>query len=145
MASWAERHLVNRAVLIGTRLGRDIDGIRELEVVGRRSGKARRTPVKVLEVDGERYVLSLNGASAWVCNVRERKRARLRIGRRVEDVVATEVPEADKPRIARAYLQAASRPETRRRLAWAAEGAPETDVRRGAANVPVFRLTADGR
>jgi hypothetical protein len=39
MASWAERHLVNRAVRIGARLGRDIDGVRELEVVGRRTGR----------------------------------------------------------------------------------------------------------
>jgi hypothetical protein len=52
MTSWAERHLVNRAVLVGVRLGRDIDGIQELAVVGRRTGKARRTPVKVLEVEG---------------------------------------------------------------------------------------------
>ena len=27
MASWAERHLVNRAVRVGLRLGRDIDGV----------------------------------------------------------------------------------------------------------------------
>jgi deazaflavin-dependent oxidoreductase (nitroreductase family) len=142
MTSWAERHLVNRAVLVGVRLGRDINGIQELAVVGRRTGKARRTPVKVLEVDGERYLVSLSGSSGWVCNLREGQTARLRIGRRVEAVVATEVPDAEKPRIVRAYLQAATRPETRRRLAWAVEGAPDEDVRRGAAGVPVFRLAA---
>ena len=54
-ASWAERNVVNRAVRPGTRLGRDIDGVRELEVRGRRMGKPRRTPVKVLEVDGKRF------------------------------------------------------------------------------------------
>jgi hypothetical protein len=32
----------------GARLGRDIDGIRELEVLGRRSGKPGRKLVKVL-------------------------------------------------------------------------------------------------
>lgn len=137
--------LTDRAVLVGVRLGREIDGIRELEVVGRRTGKVRRTPVKVLEVDGERYVVSLSGSSGWVCNVRERETARLRIGRRVEDVVATELPDAQKPPVVRAYLEAATRPGTRRQLAWAAEGAPEADVRRGAARVPVFRLTARSR
>ena len=134
--------LTDRAVLLGVRLGREIDGIRELEVVGRRSGKARRTPVKVLEVDGQRYVVSLSGSSGWVCNLRERETARLRIGRHVEDVVATELPDAQKPPIVRAYLEAATRPGTRERLAWAADGAPEADVQRGAASVPVFRLTA---
>jgi deazaflavin-dependent oxidoreductase (nitroreductase family) len=134
--------LTDRAVLLGVRLGREIDGIRELEVVGRRSGKARRTPVKVLEIDGDRYVVSLSGSSGWVCNLRERGIARLRIGRHLEDVVATELPDAQKPPIVRAYLEAATRPGTREQLAWATDGALEADVRRGAASVPVFRLAA---
>ena len=92
--------------------------------------------MKVLEVDGERYVVSLNGASGWVCNLRERETARLRFGRRVDDVVATEIPDAEKPPIVRAYLRAATRPETRRRLARAM---PEAGP--GAASLPVFRLT----
>jgi len=142
MVSWTERHVVNRAVRIGTRLGRDIDGVRELEVVGRRTGKRRRTPVKVLEVAGERYLVSLTGTSGWVCNLRAQNTARLRIGRRVDDVVATEIPDAEKAPIARAYLEAATRSGTRRRLAWVAEGTPDAAVRRGAAALPVFRLTA---
>ena len=134
--------LADRAVLLGVRLGREIDGIRELEVIGRRSGKARRTPVKVLQIDGERYVVSLSGSSGWVCNLRERGTARLRIGRHLEGVVATELRDVQKPPIVRAYLEGATRPGTRRQLAWAAQGAPEADVQRGAASVPVFRLTA---
>ena len=142
MATWAERHLVNRAVRIGVRLGREIDGVRELEVRGRRSGKPRRTPVKVLEVDGERYLVSLNGDSGWVCNLRARKTARLRFGRRVEEIAATELADPEKPPIVRAYLAGATRPETRRRLAWAAEDRPEADAHRGAAAVPVFRCSS---
>ena len=65
MASWAERHLVGRAVRVGVRLGREIDGVRELEVRGRRTGRPRWTLVKVLEVDGERYLVSLSGSSGW--------------------------------------------------------------------------------
>ena len=141
MATWIERHLVNRAVRLGVRLGRDIDGLQELEVRGRRSGKRRRTPIKVLEVDGRRYVVSLSGSSGWVCNVRASHRARLRFGRRVEDVAVVEVPDQDKPPVVRAYLQAATRPETRRRLEWAGEGVPEAEVRRHAASHPVFRIS----
>lgn len=121
--------MVNPAVRVGVRLGREIDGVRELEVRGRRTGRARRTPVKVLEVDGERYVVSLNGSSSWVCNLRARPAARLRFGRHVESIVATEVADAGKPPVVRAYREAATRPETRRRLAGAAE------------DVPVFRVT----
>jgi deazaflavin-dependent oxidoreductase (nitroreductase family) len=141
MASWAERNVVNRAVRLGTRLGRDIDGVRELEVRGRRTGKARRTPVKVLEVEGERCLVSLYGNSGWVHNLRAQGTARLRFGRDVEDVVATELADDDKRSVAQAYLAAAGRDETRARLAWAADGASGEDARRGALSVPMFRLT----
>ena len=140
MASWAERHVVNRAVRLGLRLGRDIDGLQELEVRGRKTGKARRTPVKILEVDGERHVLSLRGNSGWVCNLRASGKGRLRFGGRVEDVVAVELPDGDKPPVARTYLTGATRPETRRRLQWAGEGTPEAEVQRQAARFPVFRI-----
>ena len=141
MASWTERHLVNRAVRLGLRLGRDIDGLQVLEVRGRRTGKQRRTPVKILEVDGQRYVVSLSGSSGWVCNLRVSQKARLRFGRRVEDVVMIEIPDRDKPPVVRTYLTAATRPETRRRLEWAADGVPEAEVQRQAARYPVFRVT----
>jgi hypothetical protein len=59
MASWVERNVVNRAVRLGTRLGRDIDRVRELEVRG--------------------------GSSGWVENLRAAGTARLRFGRSVED------------------------------------------------------------
>ena len=141
MASWAERHVVNRAVRLGLRLGRDIDGLQELEVRGRRSGKRRRTPVKILEVDGQRYVVSLTGDTGWVCNLRASQSVRLRFGRRVEDVVAIEIPDRDKPPVVRTYLESATRTETRRRLEWAREETPEDEVRRQAARFPVFRIT----
>jgi deazaflavin-dependent oxidoreductase (nitroreductase family) len=141
MASWAERNLVNRSVRLGTRLGRDIDGVRELEVQGRRTGKSRRTPVKVLEVEGERYLLSLSGNSGWVNNLRAQGSARLRFGRDVEIVVPSELADDEKRPIVQAYLAGADRAQTRARLAWAADGASEQDARRGATTVPVFRLS----
>jgi len=134
------RLVVNRAVRLGLRLGRDIDGLQELEVRGRRTGKLRRTPVKILEVDGQRYVVSLSGSSGWVCNLRASQRARLRFGRRVEDVVVTEIPDRDKPPVVRTYLTAATRAETRHRLEWADEGVPAAETRRHAAACPVFRV-----
>ena len=140
MASWSERHVLNRAVRVGVRLGREIDGVRELEVTGRRTGKRRRTPVKVLEVAGVRYLVSLSGDSGWVCNLRAARTARLRFGRHVEAVTATELADADKPPVARSYLESANRPTTRARLAWATDGVPAAEALRGAASVPVFRI-----
>ena len=141
MASWVERNVVNRAMRLGARLGRDIDGVRELEVRGRRTGKPRRTPVKVLEVAGDRYLVSLSGSSGWVHNLRSGGIARLRFGRAVEDVLATEVADDDKRPIALVYLAGAGRNETRRSLAWAADGVSEEEARRGAMNTPIFRLS----
>jgi deazaflavin-dependent oxidoreductase (nitroreductase family) len=142
VTSWVERNLVNRAVLLGTRLGRDIDGVRELAVRGRHTGKIRRTPVKVLEVDGERFLVSLRGDSGWVHNLRAGQTARLRFGRTVEDVDVVELADGEKRRVAQAYLAAARGGEARQQLAWAAAGASEEDVRRGAMRTPVFRLHA---
>lgn len=142
MASWAERNIVNRAVRLGTRLGRDIDGVRELAVRGRHTGKLRRTPVKVLEVDGERFLVSLRGNSGWVHNLRAEQTAQLRFGRNVEGVDVIELADAEKRPVAQAYLAAASRGEARQQLAWAAENASEEDARRGAMSMPVFRLNA---
>ena len=140
MASWAERNIVNRAVRLGTRLGRDIDGIRELEVRGRRTGRPRRVPVKVLEVDRARYLVSLYGTSGWAHNLRAQRTARLRFGRDVEDVIATELAHDEKQVVAQAYRAAASREETRKQFAWAADGTSGEDARRGAMSVPMFRL-----
>ncbi len=137
---WAERHIVNRAVLLGTRLGRDIDGVRALEVRGRRTGKTRRTPVKVLELDGERYLVSLRGSSGWVQNLRSQRSARLRFGGKVEEVEAIELADDEKRPVARAYLDAAGRGEPRERLGWAADGVSDEEARRGAMSVPMFRL-----
>jgi deazaflavin-dependent oxidoreductase (nitroreductase family) len=41
-----------------------------LEVRGRKSGKARRTPVIRLNHDDNQYVVALAGESSWVRNVR---------------------------------------------------------------------------
>ena len=140
MASWAERHVVNRLVRVGVRLGREIDGVRELEVAGRRTGRRGRVPVKVLEVGGARYLVSLTGDSGWARNLRAAGTAQPRFGRRVEAITATELADADKAPVARAYLESAERAATRARLGWAAEGLPDAEALRGAAAVPVFRI-----
>jgi deazaflavin-dependent oxidoreductase (nitroreductase family) len=66
-----------------------------LEVLGRRSGKPRTVPVTWAEIDENRYLVSLNGESDWVRNVRAaggraviRRRGRFAV--RLQEVVVSE-------------------------------------------------------
>jgi len=132
-ATWVERHLVNRAVRLGVWLGRDIDGIQTLETAGRRTGRPRRTPVKLLELDGGRYVVSLRGESSWVRNLRQESRARILFGRSAETVHAIELPPDQRLPVIQAYLATGAREETCRALS------------QEVAEIPVFRLDPESR
>jgi hypothetical protein len=103
-AAWYRR--LNRSIgVLLTALGLAPHDAVVLEVRGRRSGKRRRTPVLVTPFQGERYVLSLAGRSAWVRNVREAGGRAAIIRRHRTPVLMTEVAEADRPSVIFAYLQ----------------------------------------
>jgi deazaflavin-dependent oxidoreductase (nitroreductase family) len=103
---WITRNVVNRLVSRLTSMGVSVWGSRVLEVRGRRSGELRRVPVNVLELDGRRYLVSARGEGEWVRNVRAADgRLDLRLGRRHEAVQATELADADKVPVLRAYLR----------------------------------------
>ena len=55
---WFTRHVTNRIVAGLTCAGISVAGVRVLEVPGRNSGQPRRTPVNLLTVDGERYLVA---------------------------------------------------------------------------------------
>ena len=52
-----------------------------LTTTGRKSGAARTTPVNIIELDGERWLVSSYGDVGWVHNVRALPRVTLRRGR----------------------------------------------------------------
>lgn len=87
-----------------TRHGISLMGSRVLTVRGRRSGAPRSTPVNLMPLDGERYLVAPRGVTDWVRNVRAAGEAELRVGRRVERVLLTEVPAAERPPVLRVYL-----------------------------------------
>ena len=58
--------LIRSALAMG---GPGLDGVVELRYVGRLTGRARRTLVTILDVDGRWYVGHPNGAAGWVRNV----------------------------------------------------------------------------
>jgi deazaflavin-dependent oxidoreductase (nitroreductase family) len=137
---WFTKNVFNRIVAGLTRLGVSVWGSRVLEVRGRTSGEPRRTPVNLLTLDGERYLVSPRGHSQWVRNMRVSGGGRLLLGPRSESFSAVELSgDAEKAPVLRAYLKR-----------WKAEvgvffdgvgpDSSEQELREIASKHPVFRL-----
>jgi len=100
------RRMMNPVLIAATRMGVSVWGSRVLEVRGRKSGAARRTPVNLLTFDGREYLVAPRGETQWVRNVRaDGGRLVLVLGRRREERVARELPDDEKPPVLRAYLR----------------------------------------
>jgi deazaflavin-dependent oxidoreductase (nitroreductase family) len=97
--------LFNRIVAGLTKMGVSVLGSRVLSVRGRKSGELRSTPVNLLTIDGTQYLVAPRGHTQWVRNLRVAGTGQLRVGRRVEVFTPTELADADKPAILRAYLK----------------------------------------
>src|SRR5688572_13557442 len=78
---WFTEHVFNPTVAGLTRIGVSVWGARVLEVPGRTSGEIRTTPVNLLTIDGDRYLVAPRGETQWVKNVRVAGGCRLRVGR----------------------------------------------------------------
>ncbi len=91
-------------MLFLTRHGLSLAGSRVLSVRGRTSGAWRRTAVNLLRLDGERYLVSPRGHTQWVRNLRVSGEGTLAVGRREEGFRATELADAEKGPVLRAYL-----------------------------------------
>ena len=103
---WVTRNVFNRFVARLTRMGISVWGSRVLEVSGRSTGQPRRTPVNLLTVDGQSYLVSARGEGQWVRNVRAGDgRLALIVGRRRTEYVATEMSGDAKRAVLRAYLR----------------------------------------
>lgn len=102
---WVTRRAVVPAMNGLMHLGVSAWGSRILEHKGRKSGVAHRTPVNLLTVDGQEYLVSPRGESEWVRNVRaDGGRLVLILGRRRQERLAVEVPQAERATVLRAYL-----------------------------------------
>jgi deazaflavin-dependent oxidoreductase (nitroreductase family) len=97
--------LFNGIVAALTRAGVSVWGSRVLAVRGRTSGEMRTTPVNLLTVDGDRYLVAPRGVTQWVRNIRAAGEAELRVGRRVESIRVVELADDEKPAVLRAYLK----------------------------------------
>jgi deazaflavin-dependent oxidoreductase (nitroreductase family) len=102
---WFTRNVFNRIVASLTRAGVSVWGSRVLEVRGRKTGEPRRNPVNLLTLDGRRYLVAPRGHTQWVRNLRAAGEGDLLLGRRREHFRPTEIDDADKEPILRAYLR----------------------------------------
>jgi deazaflavin-dependent oxidoreductase (nitroreductase family) len=102
---WFTRNIFNGAVRRLTRLGISVWGSRVLETKGRTSGQIRTTPVNLLTIGDEQYLVAPRGQAQWVRNVRaDGGRLALTLGRRRRYYQATELDGAERVPVLRAYL-----------------------------------------
>ncbi len=136
-----ESRLMSAAIL---RFGADVDGAWVLEIPGRHSGTLRRTPVKVLHVGGQQYVVALDGGADWARNLQAAPDgAALRQRGRRRAVHAAELPCSQRPHVLRAYLGGATRQRTLDLLGAGRRDPDDAHLRRIAGDHPVFRLTTE--
>jgi deazaflavin-dependent oxidoreductase (nitroreductase family) len=139
---WFTRHVFNPIVAALTRAGVSIWGSRELRVRGRTSGEWRSTPVNLLTIGDERYLVAPRGQTQWVRNLRKAGRGELRVGRRWESFLGTELRDDEKPPLLRAYLKR-WRAEVGVFFGGVTADASDDELRRIAPDHPVFRIDGE--
>jgi deazaflavin-dependent oxidoreductase (nitroreductase family) len=95
---------MNRVLIGVQRSGLAMQELPVLTVPGRRSGQPRRTPLTVLDLEGQRYVLQGYPSTDWVANVRAAGNvATLTVGRTDERVRLVELDPAAAVPVLRAW------------------------------------------
>ena len=120
----------------------DHNGTRVIEVRGRTSGAWRPTPVKLLELDGQRYLVAMYGETGWAKNLRAAHGAgRIRMGKTITAFMAVELPDAARTPVLRAYFRRWWSLVARMTPVRSPE-APDAEIAAAAHLHPVFRLDA---
>lgn len=115
-----------------------ICGSRVPEVAGRTSGKPQRVPVNLLSLDGNQYLVSARGTGQWVRNVRAAGgELELLLGCTRQRWIATELSDAEKPPVLRAYLRR-SRAEVGVSFEGVAADSSDDELRAVGPDHPVF-------
>jgi hypothetical protein len=135
---WFTRNVFNPLVAGLSRRGVSLAGSRVLEVQGRKSGEWRQTPVNPLPYEGARYLVAPRGTTQWVRNIRVSGKGKL-VGKGTEEFSVTEVADADKPAILRAYL-AKWKWEVGAFFDGVGPDSSDADLLRVAPDHPVFRI-----
>lgn len=136
---WFTKHVFNRLVQTLMSVGISVWGSRTLWLRGRSSGEWRSNPVNQLSFDGDDYLVAPRGETQWVRNLRAAGSGELRVGRRVQSFTATELEDAEKADVLRAYLKR-WKMEVGIFFDGVSATSPPSELDRIAPNHPVFRL-----
>jgi deazaflavin-dependent oxidoreductase (nitroreductase family) len=120
------------------RLGVGPSHMRLLEVRGRRSGRTYSLPVDLLEQNGALFLVAPRGRAQWVRNAEAAGEVLLRRGRQRARYALRPVPDAEKPKILKGYLDRFHR-EVQRFFPVRA-GSPVADFSPLAGRYPAFEL-----
>ena len=137
---WFTKHIFNRLVQIATSAGISVWGSRTLWLRGRISGEWRSNPVNLLSHNGDHYLVAPRGETQWVRNLRAAGKGELRVGRNAQSFVATEIDDAEKTDVLKAYLKR-WKLEVGIFFDGVSATSPIAELDRIAPNHPVFRLT----
>jgi deazaflavin-dependent oxidoreductase (nitroreductase family) len=133
------RRVLNALVRPLARLGLTGPRTHLLTVPGRNTGRPWSTPVSLVELDGERYLVAPYGERNWVKNARAAGSVELRRGRRRERRAIEEVNGAQAVPVLRRYYEHG---RSTRRFFDVDLDAPAERWLAEAARHPVFRLAA---
>jgi len=132
--------LARRVLKVGALLGPNA----LITIRGRKSGVPRTTPIALVDIHGGRWVIGTFGETNWVLNLRTAGEATLTVGRKREDVVATELDQEARTAFFREVLGPYVRRIPLGGVILASLGAREIleDPAAAAAHRPVFELRA---
>ena len=122
--------------LVGLGLGFSYNYL--LQVRGRKSGRVYSTPIDLLELDGKKYLVAPRGRTQWVRNAETAGEVVLKRGRKRQSFLVRAIPDAEKPRFLKAYLDQFRR-EVQRYFAVPA-GSGEQAFAAIVGDYPVFEL-----
>ena len=137
---WFTKHVFNRIVQALTRSGISVWGSRTLWLRGRTSGEWRSNPVNLLSYNHGYFLVAPRGETQWVRNLRVAGSGELRVGHRVQTFQATELGNAEKTEVLRAYLNR-WKLEVGIFFDGVSATSPNTELERIAPNHPAFLLT----
>ncbi len=121
------------------RVGLRKNSISTLTVKGRKTGKEHSVEIRVIEQDGQRWLVAPYGAVNWVRNIRVARQAVLSKGNQSETIWVEEVgPTASAP-ILQQYLSVV---EVVRPQFSATPASPLSEFEAEATGHPVFRITS---
>ncbi len=133
--------LVNPLVKGLLRLGMPMGPMRLLSFRGRKSGRERRTPVAILDNNGNRYIVSVYGLSQWVRNLRAAGEGKLRKGWRSQSVRIVELSPKDAAPILKVGL--ATAPSFLKKYFETTADSSMEAFERDAVHHPVFKIEKD--